>query len=78
MALRQSGNIDAFVLYTQVGLTHSSELEFGLAPAPQMDELPVEATAPTPVNYALPIVTSVVSLALDEMAGLPMSDTTGG
>jgi hypothetical protein len=63
---------------TQVGLTHSSELEFGLITAPSFDEVPDEAVAPVSIAYAAPTVTSVVSLALDEMTGLPMSDTTGG
>ena len=54
------------------------ELEFGLVTATLFDEVPDEAVAPVSIDYAAPIVTSVVSLALDEMAGLPMSDTTGG
>ena len=76
-----SDNLNTFVPLNsipQVGLTHSSELEFGLVTAPLFDEVPDEAVAPVSIDYAAPIVTSVVSLALDEMAGLPMSDTTGG
>ncbi len=62
----------------QVGLTNSPELEFGLIPSPVFDEPPIEASAPVPISYAAPTVSSVASLAVDEMFGRPMVGTAGG